>query len=287
MKPTSKFLSLLFPNRNKKANCILFAAIIDLCLFSFCVNKNNADKASPVFIESETERPEIVLISVFDNYRINPDLETSWGFGSVIKTPEETILFDTGGDADILLSNMQKMNIDPGTIDKVVISHVHWDHVGGLAGFLERNNHVTVFIPESFPNSIKNMITNKGAELIEVLEPKKISDFIYSTGELAGPPDEQSLIVNSKKGLIVMTGCAHPGIVKIVEKAKELVNNNLYLVIGGFHHPSVSVVQKFRELGVEKVAPSHCTGDQVRNAFAQEYKEDFIEYGVGRRIEIK
>ena len=84
-----------------------------------------------------------------------------------------------------------------------------------------------------------------------------------------------------------MTGCAHPGIVKIVEKAKELLNTDLYLVVGGFHHPPVSVVQKFRELGVEKVAPSHCTGDQVRNAFAQEYKENYIEYGVGKRIEIK
>jgi len=287
MKTTSKILSLFFPNRNKKANCILFITILTVCLFSFCANKNNADKASPVFIDSETERPEVVLISVFDNYMINQDLETAWGFGSVIKTPSETILFDTGGDADILLSNMQKMNIDPGSIDKVIISHVHWDHVGGLAGFLEKNNHVTVFIPESFPNSIKNMIINKGAEFIEVLEAEKISDFIYSTGELAGSPKEQSLIIDSKKGLIVMTGCAHPGIVKIIEKAKELINNNLYLVIGGFHHPPVSVVQKFRELGVEKVAPSHCTGDPVRNAFAQEYKKDFIEYGVGKRIEIK
>ena len=84
-----------------------------------------------------------------------------------------------------------------------------------------------------------------------------------------------------------MTGCAHPGIVNIVKKTKELINNNLYLVMGGFHRPPVSVVQKFRELGVEKVAPSHCTGDHIRNAFAQEYKEDFVEYGVGKIIEIK
>jgi 7,8-dihydropterin-6-yl-methyl-4-(beta-D-ribofuranosyl)aminobenzene 5'-phosphate synthase len=287
MKPASRILSSSLPDRKKNANCILFAAIFTLCICSFCANKSNSDKVSPVFAEPETERPGVVIISVFDNYRINPDLKTAWGFGSVIKTPSETLLFDTGGDSDILLSNMQKMDIDPGSIDKVIISHAHGDHVDGLAGFLDKNNHVSVFVLESFPNSIKNMISNKGAELIEVSGPIKISDYFYSTGELKGPPEEQSIIIDSKKGLIVMTGCAHPGIVNIVKKTKELINNNLYLVMGGFHRPPVSVVQKFRELGVEKVAPSHCTGDQVRDAFAQEYKEDYVEYGVGKIIEIK
>ncbi|MFC2087034.1 MBL fold metallo-hydrolase [Bacteroidota bacterium] len=246
------------------------------------------ENRAPVFTESGTEKPDIVLISVFDNYMINPDLETEWGFGSVIKTQEETILFDTGGDADILLSNMQKMNIDPTSIDKVIISHVHGDHVGGLAGFLEKNNNVTVFIPASFPNHIKKMIITKGAEFIEISDVTKISGFIYSTGELPGPPIEQSLIIDSKKGIIVITGCAHPGIAKIIEKAKKMIENeDVYLVTGGFHHPPISVIKKFRELGVKKVAPSHCSGDHVREAFSQEYKADFIEYGAGKIIEIK
>ena len=99
---------------------------------------------------------------------------------------------------------------------------------------------------------------------------------------------EQSLIIDSKKGLIAVTGCAHPGIVNIVKKVKKLIKKDkVYLVVGGFHHPSIACVKKFREIGVEKVAPSHCTGDLVREAFAKEYKENFIEYGVGKTIEIK
>ncbi|MBN1416128.1 MAG: MBL fold metallo-hydrolase [Bacteroidales bacterium] len=275
-------------NRIKGAIFTLINGILIMCLFSFCADKNKAKNASPVFIEPDTEKPDIVLISVYDNYKIKAELKTAWGFASIIETPAEKILFDTGGDPVILLSNMQKMNIDPGSIHKVIISHVHGDHTGGLEDFLEKNNKVTVFIPASFPHSIKDMITDKGAKYTEVSESMKISDFVYSTGELNGLLDEQALIIDSKKGLIVITGCAHPGIVKIIEKAKTIMKrDSVYLVAGGFHRPPMAVVKKFRELGMQKVAPSHCTGDDVREAFAEEYKEDFVEYGIGKRIEIK
>lgn len=273
-----------------KPHVVFLFTVFSLFFVAFCsTNKERAERTertSSIF--EGTEKTEITLVSVYDNYRVNPKLKTAWGFGSVIKTPTENILFDTGGDSEILLSNMQKMNIEPDSIDKVVISHIHGDHLGGLEGFLKRNSDVTVFIPESFPNSVKDMITNKGAEFTEVSGPVKVTDFVWSTGEIYGPPEEQSLMINSKKGLIVMTGCAHPGIVKIVKEAKELAEKEkVYLVLGGFHHPPTSTVQEFREIEVAKVAPSHCTGDEVRNAFAEEYQEDFIEYGVGKIIEIK
>jgi len=137
---------------------------------------------SGISIESEKEEePEITLISVYDNYRVNTELKTAWGFATIIKTPKEIILFDTGGNSEILLSNMEKLGIDPSSIKKVVISHIHGDHIGGLEGFLERNNNVTVFIPTSFPQSIKNMIIQKGAKFVEISAPRKISDFIYTT----------------------------------------------------------------------------------------------------------
>jgi len=246
------------------------------------------EKKEEFLEKEEQEKPKITLISVYDNYQVNPELKTAWGFGLVIETPFEKILFDTGGDSSVLLFNMKKLGIDPKSIDKVVISHIHGDHLGGLEGFLKENNKVTVFIPSSFPNSIRNMIKSYGVDFVDISEPTKISDFIFSTGELYGPPKEQSLVINSKKGLIVITGCAHPGIVNIVKKAKEMFpEKNIYLVLGGFHHPPKKVVYELKKLKVEKVAPSHCSGDPIIEAFKKEYKENFIKNGVGRIIKIE
>ena len=134
-------------------------------------------------VEKEEGFGRITLISVYDNYKVNPELKTAWGFGLVIETPNERILFDTGGNSEILLFNMKKLGIDPKSIDKIVISHIHGDHLGGLEGFLKENNKVTVFIPSSFPNSIRDMIKSYGGDFVNISHSAKISDFIFSTGE--------------------------------------------------------------------------------------------------------
>ncbi|RLC38523.1 MAG: MBL fold metallo-hydrolase [Candidatus Nealsonbacteria bacterium] len=238
--------------------------------------------------EKKKEASEITLISVYDNYQVNPELKTAWGLGLVIETSFEKILFDTGGDSSILLFNMKKLGIDPKSINKVIISHIHEDHLGGLEGFLKENNQVLVYIPSSFPDSVRKMIKSYGANFVDISRAQEISEFVYSTGELYGPPKEQSLVVNSKKGLIVITGCAHPGIVDVVEKAKEIFpQKNIYLVLGGFHHPPRKIVYELKKLKVEKVAPSHCSGDLIIEAFKKEYEENFIKNGVGRIIKIK
>jgi 7,8-dihydropterin-6-yl-methyl-4-(beta-D-ribofuranosyl)aminobenzene 5'-phosphate synthase len=265
-----------------KLKSIVLAGLFILIGIGLFLIQSEREVAPQTTIESK-----ITLISIYDNYQVNPELETAWGFGCIIDTSKEQILFDTGGDSQILLFNLKKMNITPKSINKVVISHIHGDHIGGLGGFLKENNNVTVFALKSFPDSIRKMIKNKGGKFVDISGAIEISDSIFTTGELHGPPKEQSLIINSKRGLVVITGCAHPGVVNIVKEAKDLMKKEVYLVVGGFHHPSMAVVKKFRELGVKKVAPSHCTGDSVREAFKEEYKEDFIEYGVGKIIEIK
>ena len=239
------------------------------------------------FSQNVSSQPVFTITSVYDNYEYNPDLKTSWGLACVIETIHDKILFDTGGNSKISLSNMNKMGIDPDSIDKIIISHNHSDHLGGLAGFLEENSDVIVFIPASFSRSVKNMIHEKGAQYVEVSDNRKISENVYSTGEIYGPPIEQSLVLDSPQGLVVITGCAHPGIVKIVQKAQKIMGKDVFLVMGGFHHPPASVVSKFRELGVQKVAPSHCTGDPIREKFVRKYKDYFIKFGAGRIIEIR
>ena len=233
---------------------------------------------------------KICIAIVYDNYKVNPNLTSSWGFGCVIRTPDKDILFDTGGDSTILLSNMDKMGIDPKDIDIVVISHIHGDHVGGLNGFLEKNGDVKVYIPSSFPDSIREKIKSYGAKCFDVKDSMKISDNIYTTGEMGTWIKEQSLILDTKEGLVVITGCAHPGVINIAKKAKQILHKKIYLFMGGFHLFNASkselksIIKGFRNLGIKKVAPSHCSGDRCRQLFKEEYKEDYIESGVGKII---
>ena len=230
---------------------------------------------------------------VYDNNEYGPGLETEWGFSCVIEGLEKTILFDTGGDHATLLSNMRKLKIDPGKIDVIVLSHIHGDHVGGLSGFLEENSDVTVYLPHSFPVSFKSMVREMGAEVDEISEAQQLFADAFTTGELDGGIKEQSLIVATSRGPVIVTGCAHPGVVNIVRKARNIVaEDTVYLVMGGFHMAGApasrieSVINGFRQLSVRKVAPCHCSGDETRRLFREEYGENYINSGVGKSIAI-
>jgi len=234
---------------------------------------------------------KIRLTIVYDNNDYDSCLETKWGFSCLVEGLEKTILFDTGGDSATLLGNMKKMKIDPEEVDVIVLSHIHGDHVGGLNGFLEENSRVIVYLPESFPSSFKDETRSFGAEVVEVSEDEEFFTGLYTTGELGNGIKEQSLIVASGQGLVVITGCAHPGIVNIVHKARDmLAEKPAYLVIGGFHmsgastHQIQSVIEGFRQLGVRKVAPCHCSGDETRKLFSEEYEENYIDSGAGKII---
>ncbi len=237
-----------------------------------------------------TRDGDLALTIVYDNNRYDRALETRWGFSCYIKGGEKTVLFDVGGEGSVLMDNMEKLEIDPRTVDAVVLSHVHHDHIGGLPHFLSRHSSVTVYMPRSLPQSLKDTVRLAGAHLVEVHKPVKICEDIYSTGELGGFIKEQSLIVRTSKGLIVITGCAHPGIVEIVERAKEILKGEVYLVLGGFHLSSMDpsqierVVQGIKKAGCKKVAPCHCSGDLARREFEKAYGRDFILVGAGKTI---
>ncbi|PIY78733.1 MAG: MBL fold metallo-hydrolase, partial [Parcubacteria group bacterium CG_4_10_14_0_8_um_filter_35_7] len=248
-------------------------------------------------LETSKEIAEkISIITVYDNYQVDPRLKTGWGFSCLVEADSRglqrgltRILFDTGADSSTLLANMEKLEINPKDIDIVVLSHIHGDHVGGLNGFLEKNRTVKLYIPASFPVSYDN----KTGEVIRIGQPTKIFENIWSTGQMNTRVKEQSLVIDTKKGLVVITGCAHPGVVNIVKKAKEIFpNQDIYLVLGGFHLFGASdselkeIINDFKKLGVQKVAPCHCSGDRTRELFKEEYHENFIDNGVGRIINI-
>jgi 7,8-dihydropterin-6-yl-methyl-4-(beta-D-ribofuranosyl)aminobenzene 5'-phosphate synthase len=248
---------------------------------------------------SRTEATEIGLAKkvelkiVYDNNAFDPELKTAWGFACYIDTGEAKILFDTGGDPKILLANMDRLGITVGEIETIVLSHIHGDHVGGLPGILNENRRVDVYVPASFPDDFKSRAKAYGSNLIEVHGALKISEGVLTTGELGSGIIEQSLIVNSERGLVVVTGCAHPGIANIVETAIQLTKRNVYLVVGGFHlsgatkEEILSVVERLRSLGVSNVAPCHCSGDLARRIFKDSFGAGYIDAGAGAIIRIE
>jgi len=231
---------------------------------------------------------DLEITVVYDNNPYREGLETAWGFSCLIKGTEKTILVDTGGDGSLLLKNMKGLGIDPGQIDLIVLSHIHGDHVGGLRNILEKNPDVIVYLLESFPEDFKGNVKGYGAKVIDVRGPLKIHENVYSSGEMGKWIKEQSLIVKTKKGIIVITGCAHPGILEIVKMAKDLIKDDVLLVIGGYHLGGKGkgeieeIIKGFRKLGVRYVGPCHCTGDKARQLFEQDYQENYIDVGVGK-----
>ncbi|MCK4422148.1 MBL fold metallo-hydrolase [candidate division WOR-3 bacterium] len=241
---------------------------------------------------------DLTLTIVYDNNTYDEELETRWGFSCLVEGLEKTILFDVGGEGDILLNNMEKLGIDPKAIDIIVLSHIHHDHIGGLSAFLKENPGACVYLPGSFPQSIKNEVKKVDAKLIEVHNPIRICKNAYSTGELGAFIKEQSLIIKTDKGLIIITGCAHPGIVNVIKKAKgmlkkEVYPKGVYLVLGGFHLCWMNawqvkgIINGVKKEKVEKVAPSHCSGDLARKLFKKAYGKNFILSGAGKKIRIK
>ena len=240
----------------------------------------------------KTDQGQLRLHVVFNNVSHKGGLETGWGFSCLIEGLTKTVLFDTGGNRDILLSNMQRLGLDAEAVDAIVLSHIHGDHTGGLSAFLAHNPDVTLYMPESFPASFRQEVKRLGAAIATVSGPQPLLHSTYSTGEMGWGIKEQALIIDIPQGLIVMTGCAHPNVADMAERAKEYLDKNIYLLMGGFHLGGKSdaeiraIIKRLRLLGVQRVAPSHCTGDNAIRMFRDEWTDDFIEGGLGAVIAV-
>jgi 7,8-dihydropterin-6-yl-methyl-4-(beta-D-ribofuranosyl)aminobenzene 5'-phosphate synthase len=235
---------------------------------------------------------DMTMRIVYNNVACDRALTCKWGMACVIEGLEKSILFDTGGDGEVLLSNMERMGIDPGRIDLVVLSHIHGDHTGGLSAFLNANSDVTVYLPSSFPSRFKAEVRGKGARIVEVSDAVEILPGVYSTGELGTWIKEQALVLRGAGGIVVVTGCAHPGIVVIAEKAMQLLDEEIYLITGGFHLGGASsteiqrIVHELQALGIKKIAPSHCTGEAATEIFRRVWGREFLEGGCGAVITV-
>ncbi|MFW6159920.1 MAG: MBL fold metallo-hydrolase [Acidobacteriota bacterium] len=255
----------------------------------FLVIRKSALNAAPPW---SVDKSELELIILYDNNPGDPQFQTDWGFSCFVSGLEKTILFDTGTNGKILISNMEKAGISPGELQVVVLSHFHRDHTGGLGALLTINSQLEVWLPGFFPQDFKHGIWAKGGRVKEVTSAEKIFSNAYTTGVVIGWIREQSLVLDTGEGLVLITGCAHSRIVKILERVKEQFRKDIYLAMGGFHLAGFEkneireILGRFREFGVKKTAPSHCTGGEARALFEEEYGDDFFALGVGKRLKI-
>jgi len=207
---------------------------------------------------------------LYDNTVFQSGLKSDWGFSCLVETQNRTILFDTGTNGSLLLENMRKLGIDPLSIKDVFISHPHFDHIGGLSAFLNDNNNIQIYVPISL-RGIRN-----AKEIIYVDESRELHENIFSTGQLDNI--EQSMAVKTDKGLVLIVGCSHPEVGKILKAASQF--GKVYAIIGGLH--GFNEYELFQDLSM--ICPTHCT--QHISEIKSLYPEKYIEGGAGRIIEI-
>lgn len=229
---------------------------------------------------------------LYDNTAARPDCRADWGFSCLIEGTEKTILFDTGARGDVLAANVDVLRADLSRIDVIVISHPHQDHTGGLATVLRAKASIPVYLPFGVPSALVKTVRSAGASVVVLEGPADVGRDALVTGPVGGRIPEQSLVIRRPEGLVVVAGCSHPGIVSIVEKAKQVAGGKVLAVLGGFHllehsdEAIAGIVARFRELGVEKVGACHCTGEKAIDAFRKAYGAGFIEMGAGRVVEL-
>ncbi len=213
-----------------------------------------------------TTPPRMTIL--FDNYPGAPGLRTLWGFAALIRAAGQTILFDTGSNGRMLLMNMRALGLAAESVDLVFLSHPHWDHMGGLDSVLELNPAVTLVVHEGFSKHLIHDLQSLCGDLIVVgTEPLELAPGIFSTGMLDSQPPEQALVIDTGTITAAISGCAHPGMERIVERAAGFLGKPIDWAIGGFHlmyADAAGIEQSIRALqtlGVAYVVPTHCTGD--------------------------
>jgi 7,8-dihydropterin-6-yl-methyl-4-(beta-D-ribofuranosyl)aminobenzene 5'-phosphate synthase len=208
---------------------------------------------------------------VYDNCTLKEELKTGWGFSCLIETGNAPpLLFDTGADGATLLGNMKQLGIEPGRIGTIVISHHHGDHTGGLSAIMEINEHAVVYVPAS------TVVRLPGRKVVPVSQSVQILESVFSTGELQAM--EQSLAVKTGQGILVVTGCSHPGVGLILEAASR--HGKVYGIIGGLHG-----FRDFHRLdGLSLICPCHCT--RYKSELKDLFPEQFVACGAGLQLEL-
>jgi 7,8-dihydropterin-6-yl-methyl-4-(beta-D-ribofuranosyl)aminobenzene 5'-phosphate synthase len=234
-----------------------------------------------------------------------PGVVGEWGLSLLLENSGKKILFDTGGRVS-LLNNASALKVDLKSVDALVLSHGHYDHTGGMQAFLQHRGRLPVYAhPGIFARHYKtpenpvyigipfkqDALENLGADFIFTRETREIIPGLFFSGEISRKTtfeitpgslfclekdkkiipdpfyDDISLYFVTPAGLFIILGCAHAGLVNIVEQARKVTGvNRIYGIIGGTHlgpapaHQQEAAIDYLRGLDLQFLAPNHCTG---------------------------
>ena len=235
----------------------------------------------------------------FDNYPGLPGLTSIWGYAALVEVGHRRLLFDPGSNGRVLLRNMAALGVDPAFVDLLFLSNPHWDHMGGLDSVLELNPGLTQVLHEGFSKHLITELRGQCRELVVAgAEARELAPGLWSTGMLAsdppgsGPP-EHGLLLDTGAVTAAISGCAHPGMERVVERGVDILGRPIDWAIGGFHlmYANAAVIARsvgaLQALDVSYVVPTHCTGDAARAAFQRAFGARCMDGGVGRRIELR
>jgi 7,8-dihydropterin-6-yl-methyl-4-(beta-D-ribofuranosyl)aminobenzene 5'-phosphate synthase len=233
--------------------------------------------------------PSVTITYLYDNTTASAGTKSDWGFSCLVQGSGHTLLFDTGADPGILRANMAALHVDASRIQAVVFSHEHSDHTGGVAALGERKG-MPAYFPASFGEAARAAFARLGLRLVPVTKTTEVFPGFFTSEEFGTQIREEALIVETPSGLVVVVGCAHPGIIPMLRQITASRKRPIYMALGGFHlleTPAEEVkriVGEFKALGVSYVGPTHCTGDGAIQLFRAAYGANFIPGGVGTVI---
>jgi len=268
---------------------IIHQRVILTCLLMFVTLIANSQMKSTNTVQTNNSITILYNNIAGDNPH---ELNVAGGFSALIEFNGKKLLFDTGGNYSILKENTEKLGITEPDLDGLFLSHNHWDHVYGIpVGAMALKNGAKIYATDPTDESISTQFPRGSIQ--KVTEAKEIFPGYWTSGEmdanLRGTHfTEHALYLLKEKNIYIIVGCSHPGIVEIAGKAKDLFPDyNIELITGGFHLRSHSekelekVMTELKDLGVHKMAPSHCTGDMAIKMFKKEWGDNFVQMYLG------
>jgi len=238
------------------------------------------------------ENIDLTASIIVDDYSIDEKrIRPVHGLSIYIEAYNSVILFDTGPDASILQENSEALGVDLSLVDTVVISHIHTDHIGGIPHIGWVSPAVKTYIPYASGQQIENYIKKHGLVPVEVMDWLRISNNIVISKSFYGPPWEHVLIIRTGKGLVLFTGCAHKGILSIIEEITSYLDDEVYAIVGGLHldkAPYHIITNTLEELvkKVKYIVPLHCSGNLTRTILLQKYPDKLIKAFAGSIVNL-